>query len=156
MKKSFNNILKEKRENIGMTQEDLGSFVGVDDRTIGLWERGVSEPKADHVVMLADIFRCSVDELVGREFPTDYEESEETIGKPFYKNVQTLRAKRGFYTIMPLAIAAGVSASGIRKWEFGCAYPQLKRLIRLADGLRCPLDELLGRGPKKRNHTYYS
>ena len=45
----------------------MAKIIGVQDYTIGNWERERSEPSIEHLIKLADYFQCSVDELLGRE-----------------------------------------------------------------------------------------
>ena len=59
--------LRELRVELGIKQEDLAKIIGVQDYTIGNWERERSEPSIEHLIKLADYFQCSVDELLGRE-----------------------------------------------------------------------------------------
>ena len=59
--------LRELRIELGIKQEDLARIIGVQDYTIGNWERDRSEPSIEHLVKLADYFQCSIDELLGRE-----------------------------------------------------------------------------------------
>jgi transcriptional regulator with XRE-family HTH domain len=37
--------LQKRRLQLGLTQQDLGQFVGVDEVTVGRWERGESVPQ---------------------------------------------------------------------------------------------------------------
>lgn len=156
MSKIFSENLKKFREDIGLSQHELSTLLEVNDCVVFRWENNQAEPKADNLARLADIFKCSTDELVGRKFEDSYQTREEFLGLPFHKNVRKLRADRGFYTLSALAKHAGTSCWTVSRWETKSHYPQLPLLIKLADALRCPLDELLGRKPKKFNRTYYS
>jgi len=64
-------ILKitELRERAGMTQAQLADKLDVDVSTVCKWETGVNTPRVDGILKLADMFRCSTDELLGREPP---------------------------------------------------------------------------------------
>ena len=53
--------LKELRQENGLSQ------IGVSQKAIDYWERGVNEPKATYIVKLADFFDVSADYILGRE-----------------------------------------------------------------------------------------
>lgn len=44
VKKSFSDIIKEKRQELGMTQQEFGSLLGFESNTISTWESGKSIP----------------------------------------------------------------------------------------------------------------
>lgn len=62
----FGDILKEKREEHRMTQEDLAQRIGVTRQNINSYETGYKVPPLRVVVAAADLFRCSTDEMIGR------------------------------------------------------------------------------------------
>lgn len=47
-----------------------------------------------------------------------------------------------------LAVLVGVNRTAVTKWESGAANPRTERLIKLADVLRCSIDDLLGNRKK--------
>lgn len=57
--------LKERREFLGLTQQELAKKVGKSFRTIQSWERGESYPNAEFVVVLCKIFDIDPNELLG-------------------------------------------------------------------------------------------
>ena len=56
--------LKERRENLGLLQEDVANQLEVDQSTISNWERGRSIPYRKFAVKLAALYKCSVDEIL--------------------------------------------------------------------------------------------
>lgn len=58
--------IKEMRLEKGLSQDKLAALVGVSQKAIDYWERGVNEPKASYIVKLADVFEVSTDYLLGR------------------------------------------------------------------------------------------
>lgn len=60
-------IIKELRTEKGMSQAELGKSIGVSQKAIDYWERGVNEPKASYISSLADFFGVSADYLLGRD-----------------------------------------------------------------------------------------
>lgn len=58
------NKLKELREEKKLTQAELAAMVGVTREAVTLWEMGVNFPRTDKLVKIANIFNCTVDELL--------------------------------------------------------------------------------------------
>lgn len=59
--------IKELRKDKKMSQQALAEKIGVSQKAIDYWERGVNEPKATYIVKLADFFGVSTDFLLGRD-----------------------------------------------------------------------------------------
>lgn len=59
--------IKQFREAEGMTKTDLARRMGVTRQAVSSWERGVSYPTAANLLQMAELFSCSVDQLLGRE-----------------------------------------------------------------------------------------
>lgn len=59
--------IKELRLEQGVSQSVLGKNIGVSQKAVDYWERGVNEPKASYIVKLADFFNVSADYLLGRK-----------------------------------------------------------------------------------------
>ena len=54
------------RINAGLTQTEAARRLGVDQSTVSFWESGKKLPRASMLVKLADLYCCSIDELMGR------------------------------------------------------------------------------------------
>lgn len=59
-------IIKDLRMERNISQAFLAAQIGVSQKAIDYWERGVNEPKASYIVKLADYFDVSADFLLGR------------------------------------------------------------------------------------------
>lgn len=59
--------LKELREGLQLSQEQLAQKIKTSQRNIGRWENGENEPSVTFVITLADFFGCTTDYLLGRE-----------------------------------------------------------------------------------------
>ena len=55
--------IKEKRESIKLTQEELANMLNVKRSTVSMWETGEAMPRADKLPELAKILECSIDDL---------------------------------------------------------------------------------------------
>ena len=64
--KTFGEILMQKREEYGWTQSELANKVNSNQRVVSTWECGRNQPRLDTLILLADLFECTIDELVGR------------------------------------------------------------------------------------------
>ena len=49
-----------------MTQSELADKLGVNQSMIALYESGKRTPSVDALILIADIFNCSLDELCER------------------------------------------------------------------------------------------
>jgi len=59
--------IKELRQESNLSQSALAKIIGVSQKAIDYWERGVNEPKASYIIKMADFFDVSTDYLLGRE-----------------------------------------------------------------------------------------
>ena len=50
-----------------LSQQKLANEIGVSQKAIDYWERGINEPKASYIVLLADFFGVTCDFLLGRD-----------------------------------------------------------------------------------------
>lgn len=65
--KGFPQILKEKREEHGLSRKMLADKLNTHYAIIRNWEVGFCYPNLIMLCALADVFDCSIDELVGRQ-----------------------------------------------------------------------------------------
>lgn len=59
--------LREIRKSKKLTMKELGAKVGVSESAISQYETGKREADYATLVKLADIFNCTVDDILGRE-----------------------------------------------------------------------------------------
>ncbi len=59
--------IKELRMERKISQETLAKAIGVSQKAVDFWERGINEPKATYIIRLADHFDGSADILLGRK-----------------------------------------------------------------------------------------
>lgn len=62
----FKRRLKQLRESAGMTQNELGSKLGITRNAISGYESGTREPDIEKLVLLSDVFDCTLDYLTGK------------------------------------------------------------------------------------------
>lgn len=64
---NFKDNLYSLRKEAGYTQSYLASQIGVTQKAIDFWEKGINEPKASYIIKLAKIFNVTTDYLLGLE-----------------------------------------------------------------------------------------
>ncbi len=60
------NRIQEYRKQKKWTQEELAKRLGVERSAVAKWESGKSQPQAARLIALAEIFGCTIDEILGR------------------------------------------------------------------------------------------
>ena len=65
--KASDNPFRRAREKMGFLQKDVAKFLGVSQPAMSLWETGDSMPHPKMLPMIADLYECTVDELLGRK-----------------------------------------------------------------------------------------
>lgn len=58
------NGIKNKRECLGLTQMELAQRIGVTQGAVTQWETGATKPSTDTLMKIAEVFGCTVDELL--------------------------------------------------------------------------------------------
>lgn len=64
---NFNDKLYELRKSSGLTQEEIAEKLMVSRQTISNWETGSASPSLEKAIELSDLFKVSLDELVGKK-----------------------------------------------------------------------------------------
>lgn len=59
--------IREAREKVGMTQNELAAQLGINNVTLSGYETGKHDPKSETLVKIAKICNTSTDFLLGRE-----------------------------------------------------------------------------------------
>jgi|GEM_PF-1728002 len=60
-----NNRISALRHEYGLNQKELGEKLGVGQTTVSAWEKGKNEPDNETLHKMAQLFRCSIDYLLG-------------------------------------------------------------------------------------------
>ena len=56
-------LIRDRRLEIGLSQEELAQKMGVNQTAISQWERGVALPSCEKLPDLSKALRCTIDEL---------------------------------------------------------------------------------------------
>ena len=60
-------IIKELREEHGLTQQQLAERMGVTQAAVARWESGENKLNSENLIKLADILNTTTDALLGRD-----------------------------------------------------------------------------------------
>ena len=61
------NGLESRRRAEKLTQEDVADLLGVDRSTVAKWETGKAVPRMPKLLMLCDLYNCSLADLINGE-----------------------------------------------------------------------------------------
>jgi len=61
--------IKENREKLGLTQQELAEKIGFSQNAVHQWETEKREPSIEVLIKMADLFEVTLDELAGRDCP---------------------------------------------------------------------------------------
>lgn len=64
--KTLMNRLKNARDNKGVSQTQVYKDIGINNKTLSGYERGISEPDVDTIKILADYYNVSLEYLLGK------------------------------------------------------------------------------------------
>ena len=64
---NYGKTFKELRMEKGLSQRDLARVTGISQQAISFWEQDKRTPNMDDCIKLANFYKISLDELVGRE-----------------------------------------------------------------------------------------
>ena len=65
IRRSLGEVLKEYRQQSGMTQEYVAEALGVSRQAVSKWETGVAEPSTSNLLALAKLYGVDPGELLG-------------------------------------------------------------------------------------------
>lgn len=84
MKLNVSAFIRQKRKELNLTQGELAEKLGVTKASVSKWELAQSYPDLQLLPVIAEIFNCTVDELLGYRNPkTEYLEKGKRILREF-------------------------------------------------------------------------
>lgn len=63
----FSERLKDLRKEKSLSQQYVAKSIGVTQKAIDFWEKGINEPKASYIILLAKFFDVTTDYILGLE-----------------------------------------------------------------------------------------
>ena len=81
------NRIREYRRKNNLTTTELGEMVDLSSGSISNIENGITSPRIEHLEKMADVFGCTINDLLGREerFPRNQRRYDTTTFEPYYK-----------------------------------------------------------------------
>ena len=141
------NTIKELRTEAGMTQEELGKLLNVQNAAVSKYESGKIPLTGETLLKLSKIFNVSTDYLLGAEGGnvTELEEKEPETGTAlkFGNRLRELRVSEGI-TQLQMAVILDTSKSNISKYEAGTVEPGMDTINTIARFFKVTTDYLFG------------
>ncbi|MGB1090538.1 MAG: helix-turn-helix transcriptional regulator, partial [Oceanobacter sp.] len=129
--KTLGDRLKQRRQELGLTQVDIANRLGLTKATVSLWENGTNKPNGENFHTLAKTLKTSSEWLLsGKDSTADHDLSDGTGDR-----IRQLRKKAGL-TQKELAKQVGVSAPAVTQWEGDEQLPKTDHAERLAMALK--------------------
>ena len=91
------NRLLQYRKKHNLSQEELANKIGVSRQAVSKWERAEASPDTDNLILLAEIYGVSLDELLKGESnnSSKSEAEQETVSEESADNTQTPTGDEG-------------------------------------------------------------
>ncbi len=113
---TLGNRIKANRQRLGLSQDALAERLDVSRQAVTKWESGKAMPSTERLLLLAEVFGCSLDELTGAKAPETLSEPPQDP-KPEAAVPETPRR----LSQLPKRIrAAGLTLAGWLVWYFFC------------------------------------
>lgn len=157
----FRDNLLHLRQQRNMTQEQLAMLLGVSRQSVAKWEAGQSTPEVDKLMRMADLFECSLDELVSEDLsgravraaeilPSDAK-PQDTCGYDRHFRSFSLSVATGTAIIIASA-ALAVLCEALLPWNHNL--PGVVVLICVAVGIVVIVPAGIEHGAFNRNHPF--
>lgn len=123
----FNEKLKALREAKGYTQEDIAGKLNIARQSVSKWEQGINEPDINTLKRLAEIFECSVDELLSEKEMKQIEPNEAPFPTPQEKGKPQMASELVGSVLLGVGVIAFI-LTGIfwthdnMGWKFGWTF----------------------------------
>ena len=141
--RNFPEKLKELIEYNNLTKNSVSSLLGLNNETkIYAWLNGKNTPRFQTIVKLANIFKCSIDYLVGRteNFVEVKPKTLPNFNLQFKKVLKETKVTQ--YKLLDDKI---ISNGHLNSWLNDKMTPSTENIIKLADYLNVSIDYLVGR-----------
>lgn len=130
----LNTNLSFLRESRALTQLEIAEGVGLSQKVVSAYERGVREPSLKNLIKIAEYFSVSIDDLLLKDLRPQ--------GSILARNLKYLR-DREHYSQKDMARLLEVSKSNMSKYESGEVELSNKRLINVSEIFGITIDDLL-------------
>ena len=134
MDKDFAHRIRQAREALGLTREQLANTLHVTYQAVQAWEQGV-KPRARRWDDIADALHISVPELfLGKEEGTPSTPPPDDAEPGFPERLRDLRTAQNL-SMQELAERTSVSWQAVQGWEDGSDFPHVAKWSAIAQAL---------------------
>ncbi|XBX08318.1 helix-turn-helix transcriptional regulator [Enterocloster clostridioformis] len=130
----LNTNLSFLRENKALTQLEVAGEVGLSQKVVSAYERGVREPSLKNLIKIAGYFSVSIDDLLLKDLRPQ--------GSILARNLKYLR-NRGHFSQGDMARLLKISKANMGKYESGAAELSNQGLINVSEFFGVTVDDLL-------------
>ena len=139
----INNNIKGCREELEMTQTELGRFFGVSDSTVRGWENGYDSMPLNKLVKFCNYFNYSLDYVLGFTRKNIKYDDKIKIDKKIIGNkLKKLRSKLDL-SQQEIAKVLGIARSTYSHYEIGMSLITTLTLFTLCKNYKLSVDEFL-------------
>lgn len=141
----INNNLKEFRENMDMTQEELGYVLGITKGTVANWENGNDSIPLRQIIKLCNIYNASIDYILGiSRYNKNFSKINNIDKKNLGNNIKSLRIKHN-YSQSEFAELCSIAQSTLSLYEAGQRLINTLTLKIICTKFNISADVLFGR-----------
>ncbi len=130
----LNTNLSFLRENKALTQLEIAGEVGLSQKVVSTYERGVREPSLKNLIKIAEYFSVSIDDLLLKDLRPQ--------GSMIARNLKYLR-NREHFSQGDMARLLKISKADMGKYESGDAELSNQGLINVSEFFGITVDDLL-------------
>ena len=130
----LNTNLSFLRENKALTQLEIAGEVGLSQKVVSTYERGVREPSLKNLIKIAEYFSVSIDDLLLKDLRPQ--------GSMIARNLKYLR-NREHFSQGDMARLLKISKAHMGKYESGAAELSNQGLINVSEFFGITVDDLL-------------
>lgn len=146
MMKTTGELIKQYRQSVNMSMNDLSMRTGIDAGQLYKYERGERKPKFERLYKIALALNVPVEYLLFDFTSDDYIGFMNTFGE----TLKYCRRITGI-TVVELANRMNIDKSYIYRWEKNEMFPTLKYILKIANALKLPAEYLIFGDPEHRD-----
>lgn len=114
----INNNLKRCREELEVTQEELGKVLGVSRKTVTGWENNYDTMPLNKLVKFSNTYKYSLDYILGLSLKNNYQKIDKLDKKKIGENLKAIRIKLNL-TQQQIADECMISQTTYSNYETG-------------------------------------
>lgn len=139
----FNNNLKEARENLEMTQKELGYVFGVHETTVSGWETGKDNIPLAKLVKFCNLYNYSLDFITGFDRKNKKCDIQIKLDKKKIGNKLKIIRKKLNLTQQQIADECGISQTTYSNYELGINLINTLTLYTICKNHNISMDSIL-------------